>query len=142
MTVPAPILAPTTPEAVKPSSLPCPQTVCKQVLIRGERDISGDRYDNFYNNYNINSTESCESKPWTCDNFSPKRFGVTVDGKSPCCDISKREDDRGPLHGYPTGFKSCTMKLTPPPYCDPFLPWCAEIQPCPPKSKKKKRTVC
>lgn len=37
----------------------------------------------------------------------------------------------------PTGFKLCSMKLSPPPGCHPCGVWCAEIQPCPPKPKKK-----
>lgn len=39
----------------------------------------------------------------------------------------------GSLPGCPTGFKPCTMKLTPPPFCHPLGVWHAEIQPCPPK---------
>lgn len=65
--------------------------------------------------------------------------GVTVDGQNPrCVDYRKNNnDDDCCLTGCPTGFKPCTMKLCPPPCCNPLDPWRAQIQPCPPKPRKK-----
>ncbi|RZB39916.1 uncharacterized protein BDFB_007642, partial [Asbolus verrucosus] len=121
MTVPPPILAPTRPQPVKPLCIPCPESPPTE-MSPSEREHF--RIDNFYNNYNIDWRErdSCGGELLTCDNYTPKRSGVTVDGKSPCCDRPKLQDDCCPLPGCPTGFKPCAMKLTPPPCCHPLLP--------------------
>lgn len=97
------------------------------------------RYANFYNNYNIDyhtqsagETNGGESYRAMRDN---KTRGVTIDGKNPLCPEKKKEENHRDK-GCPTGFKPCSMKLTPPPGCHPCGVWCAEIQPCPPKPKK------
>lgn len=95
------------------------------------------RYANFYNNYNIDyHTQSAD--PSDCDPYkSSKMNGVTIDGKNPHCEDSalKKKKKEPEDKGCPTGFKPCSMKLTPPPGCHPCGVWCAEIQPCPPKKK-------
>lgn len=95
------------------------------------------RYANFYNNYNIpyQSTYNPYEKP--THNNPRKAYGATVDGKSPICCEDYRKKPKKRDEGCPTGFKLCTMKLTPP--CDghPCGVWCAQIQPCPPKPKPK-----
>lgn len=98
------------------------------------------RYDNFYNNYNIDwHNDSPRYKPARPQCTLAKQRGQTVDGKSPCCNECMKPCDDGSLPGCPTGFKPCTMKLTAPPCCDPCGIWFAEIQPCPPKPRKSKR---
>lgn len=88
------------------------------------------RFDNFYNNYNIDwhsESPCCKS---CCKAPEQSR-------KSRCCEDYTKQDDCCPAPGCPTGFKPCTMRLTPPPCCDPCGVWCAQVQPCPPKAKKK-----
>lgn len=100
-----------------------------------EEEAERTRYANFYNNYNVD---------WHAETGGaavedPRRgrcSGVTTDGKNPCCPKKPpppREDE-----GCPTGFKPCAMRLTPPPDCHPCGVWGAQIQPCPPKPKKKR----
>ncbi|CAH1375587.1 unnamed protein product [Tenebrio molitor] len=138
MTCPPPIMAPTRPEPVKPLQLPCPPC-CSNEMTPEEAEAT--RYDNFYNNYNIdwhNDSPSWKNNCNTSCCTPAKRQGQTVDGKSPCCDeYYTKQDDCCPAPGCPTGFKPCTMRLTPPPCCDPCGVWCAQVQPCPPKAKKK-----
>ncbi|RZC40857.1 hypothetical protein BDFB_000360 [Asbolus verrucosus] len=130
MTVPPPILAPVRPAPVKPLQLPCPFPSPEPAAGPQQRDIPGNRFDNFYNNYN----EDYRSHNSGCGSEPP------CPPKKKCEDYRKQNnDDHCPDPGCPTGFKPCTMKLTPPPCCDPYLPWCAQVQPCPPKPKKKNK---
>lgn len=103
-----------------------------------EAEIS--RYDNFYNNYNIDWHNNdvfspCEPKCRPCCT-SVKQKGQTLDGSSPCCFDYSKNDTWCPLPGCPTGFKPCSVNLIPPQSCDPCGFWKAKIQPCPPKRKK------
>lgn len=95
---------------------------------------------NFYNNYNIDyrtpdpSSQSAASNRPACDPCKAK--GATLDGMNPCCeDYMRKPNKNGPAPGCPTGFKPCTMMLSPPPGCDPAGVWQATIMPCPPKVK-------
>ncbi|KAF2901304.1 hypothetical protein ILUMI_04882 [Ignelater luminosus] len=134
MLTPPPCPAPTEPKYVKPLTLPCPPGLGNECKHDPETDFKT-RFANFYNNYNVDyhsqGINSCSS---------PRRssgFGVTVDGQSPrCVDYRKRSNDDC-LNGCPTGFKPCTMKLCPPPCCNPLDPWRAQVQPCPAKPRKK-----
>ncbi|XP_063923960.1 uncharacterized protein LOC135138046 isoform X2 [Zophobas morio] len=131
---PPPVLAPIYPEPVKPLGLFCPKTETPLMTLQ-EREDS--RYDSFYNNYNIDwhSESPRYANKYIRPECTPdKQKGQTVDGKSPCCDCLPCEPCLDV--GCPTGFKPCTMRLTPPPCCHPCGVWCAEIQPCPPKPKK------
>ncbi|EFA09789.1 uncharacterized protein LOC661071 isoform X1 [Tribolium castaneum] len=144
MTCPPPILVPTQPQPVKPLQLPCPPAPPSPPILTPE-EAERSRYDNFYNNYNIdwhNDSSSCKDHDHDHCCTPEKQRGQTVDGKTPCCEDytkNKQQDECRPLPGCPTGFKPCTMKLTPPPGCDPCGIWCAQVQPCPPKPKKKSK---
>lgn len=94
------------------------------------------RYANFYNNYNIDYHTESHAESNGSDPYKASRSkGVTIDGRNPQCEEGKKKKEDHPDKGCPTGFKPCTMKLTPPPGCHPCGVWCAEIQPCPPKPK-------
>ncbi|KAG5871866.1 hypothetical protein JTB14_033873 [Gonioctena quinquepunctata] len=142
MVCPPPILAPTCPQPVKPLQLPCParnQGYQNEGAAMSEEEADRNRYANFYNNYNVDWHNDGATSNCFCDARKDKCKGVTSDGKNPCCEDYKRtREQRQPDKGCPTGFKPCTMKLTPPSNCHPCGVWCAEIQPCPPKPKKKK----
>ncbi|XP_063923952.1 keratin-associated protein 9-8-like isoform X1 [Zophobas morio] len=127
MCCPPPILAPTIPQPVKPLSLPCPPCCGPPPLTPAEEERA--RYNNFYNNYNIDYHSVSPSCPY-CPPEIPQ--------KQRCCqDYTIKKDEGCCTAGCPTGFKPCSMKLTPPPCCDPCGVWCAQIQPCPPKPKNK-----
>lgn len=103
------------------------------------------RYANFYNNYNIDyhnyGDQDC-GKETSCT--AEKRRGTTVNGSDPCCeDYTKQRDAKRKksIPGCPTGFKPCKLKLTAPPNCDPAGIWLAQVQPCPPKPRKKVSTL-
>ncbi|KAJ8976441.1 hypothetical protein NQ317_016060 [Molorchus minor] len=137
MVCPPPILAPTVPQPVKPLQLPCCCSGTQGEMSQEQAEKT--RYANFYNNYNIDyhpdSSSACP--PPAVENRKNKCKGVTTFGKSPCCeDYMKKKKPCGDK-GCPTGFKPCTMKMTPPPGCHPCGVWCAEIQACPPKPRKK-----
>ncbi|XP_050304721.1 uncharacterized protein LOC126742185 isoform X2 [Anthonomus grandis grandis] len=137
MVCPPPIMAPTVPQPVKPLSLPCPVQSNHEPEMSPE-EAERTRYANFYNNYNIDwHAESQGSSDAHPDPRTDKCKGVTTDGSNPCCPKKKpvEEEDKG----CPTGFKPCAMKLSPPAGCHPCGVWCAQIQPCPPKPKKKKQ---
>ncbi|XP_023014962.1 uncharacterized protein isoform X2 [Leptinotarsa decemlineata] len=141
MVCPPPILAPTTPEPVKPLQLPCPTDNGNQQNVMSDEEAERTRYANFYNNYNIDwhPDGACAENQGPYDPRKDKCKGVTSDGKNPCCEDYRRTKKQCQDKGCPTGFKPCTMKLSPPPNCHPCGVWCAEVQPCPPKSKKKKQ---
>ncbi|XP_030762737.1 uncharacterized protein LOC115887446 isoform X1 [Sitophilus oryzae] len=135
MVCPPPIMAPTVPQPVKPLQLPCPVSAQDGPHI-SEEEAERTRYANFYNNYNIDWHAESRNASRACPDPRTERCtGVTTDGKNPCCPDKKKpvEEDKG----CPTGFKPCTMKLSPPNDCHPCGVWCAEVQPCPPKPKKK-----
>ncbi|XP_018575818.1 uncharacterized protein LOC108914473 [Anoplophora glabripennis] len=138
MVYPPPILAPTSPEPVKPLQLPCPTPNNYEPEMSPE-EAEETRYANFYNNYNIDYHTQSEDAPNGGSAYKEMRDnesrGVTTDGKNPLCPEKKKENNHRDK-GCPTGFKPCTMKLCPPPGCHPCGVWCAEIQPCPPKPKK------
>ncbi|VEN62400.1 unnamed protein product [Callosobruchus maculatus] len=119
MVCPPPILAPTSPQPVKPLRLPCPTDDMQPQM--SEEEAERTRYANFYNNYNVD---------WHADSYN-NRCPPAPDTRDKCKGAYNVDK------GCPTGFKPCTMKLTPPANCHPCGVWCAEIQPCPPKSKKK-----
>lgn len=102
------------------------------------------RYDNFYNNYNtdyrcqaiVNTDNGCPNP--SCP--PKKQYGVTVDGKSPCCeDYMAKKKNVDCCQGCPTGFKPCSIQLSPPQCCNPIGTWGARIIPC--ASKPAKREV-
>ncbi|XP_044754682.1 uncharacterized protein LOC123313751 isoform X2 [Coccinella septempunctata] len=131
---PPPILAPTRPQPVVPLKLPCqPSNKPRQMT---EEEALRWRYSNFYNNYNIDwhaDGPGCKKPDIKC-RAPPGSFTVT--GENPCC--SRPSSAPQPCEDYcPTGFKTCTMRLTPPPCCDPCGTWTAQIQKCPPKPRKK-----
>lgn len=102
-------------------------------------EAENSRYDNFYNSYNNDwhnnaVLSTCEPKCRPCCTLE-KQKGQTLDGKSPCCFDYPKNDTWCPPPGCPTGFKPCSVKLTPPQCCDPCGVWKAKIQPCPPKRK-------
>ncbi|KAF7287326.1 hypothetical protein GWI33_001689 [Rhynchophorus ferrugineus] len=136
MVCPPPIMAPTVPQPVKPLQLPCPVNT-QEDFHMSEEEAERTRYANFYNNYNIDWHVDGKNDANHCPDPRTNRCsGVTTDGKSPCCPEKQKpivEEDKG----CPTGFKPCTMKLKPPSDCHPCGVWCAEVQPCPPKPKKK-----
>ncbi|KAL1490179.1 hypothetical protein ABEB36_012914 [Hypothenemus hampei] len=141
MVCPPPIMAPTVPEPVKPLQLPCPYQTDQEPTMTAE-EAERWRYANFYNNYNIDWHAEGQAGRSNCPPVDPRTSrckGVTTDGKNPCCPKNKKlpVEDKG----CPTGFKPCTMKLTPPSDCHPCGVWCAKVQPCPPKPKKKKPQV-
>ncbi|KAK9881765.1 hypothetical protein WA026_017284 [Henosepilachna vigintioctopunctata] len=129
---PPPILAPTRPQPVVPLKLPCAPPAAPRRMT--EEEALQWRYSNFYNNYNID----WHSEGLSCKKEKPKCRAppgtMTVTGEDPCCPETpkKCEEDY-----CPTGFKTCSMRLTPPPCWDPCGVWCAEIQKCPPKPRKK-----
>ncbi|XP_045473780.1 uncharacterized protein LOC123680116 isoform X1 [Harmonia axyridis] len=130
---PPPILAPTRPQPVIPLRLPCPPSNKPRQMT--EEEALRWRYSNFYNNYNIDwhaDGPGCKKGDGKC-RAPPGSF--TVSGENPCC---PRPCSAPSCQDYcPTGFKTCTMRLTPPPCCDPCGTWTAEIQKCPPKPRKK-----
>lgn len=112
-------------------------------MIARERDALNSRYDNFYNNYNIDYREQAivhrdlNGGGGCCG--PPRQQGVTVDGKSPCCEdyMQKRNGtDDCANKGCPTGFKPCQMRLSPPMCCNPIGVWGAQIMPCASKPTK------
>lgn len=111
-----------------------------------EEEAINSRHANFYNNYNVDYRTFGHEDAENQNNCSPeKKKGTTLDGGDPCCeDYTKKRNNskkKTPIPGCPTGFKPCTMKLTPPPNCDPAGLWIAQVQPCPPKPPKKVSNV-
>ncbi|XP_060528766.1 uncharacterized protein LOC132703487 [Cylas formicarius] len=134
---PPPILVPTAPQPVRPLQWPLPKRTISEPKMSTE-EAERIRYANFYNNYNIDwHSDSARDKQPSPDPRTDKWRGVTTDGKSPRCsdseNLKKVEEDKG----CPTGFKLCSMKVTPFSNCHPCGAWCAEIEPCPKKPKKK-----
>lgn len=108
-----------------------------------EQQAIDSRYSNFYNNYNVDYHNE-GGKNCSSNNDCPpaKRKGATLDGNNPCCeDYRRKPPENCECGGCPTGFKPCTMKMTPPADCDPAGIWCAQVQPCPPKPLKKVSNV-
>nr|CAH7749038.1 unnamed protein product [Callosobruchus chinensis] len=139
MVCPPPILAPTSPQPVKPLRLPCPTDDIQPQM--SEEEAERTRYANFYNNYNRDwHSDSYNNRCPPAPDTRNKCAGVTIDGKTPYCEDYRKKKVYNVDKGCPTGFKPCTMKLTPPANCHPCGVWCAEIQPCPPKPKKKVNT--
>ncbi|KRT82871.1 hypothetical protein AMK59_3584 [Oryctes borbonicus] len=142
-TCPPCIPLPTSPCPVKPLQLPCPQSSTDpQQTIQEERDAYNSRYDNFYNNYNIDYHEQAivhRDQQGGNSMYAPARQqGVTVDGKRPHCEdyLQQKKNNGDGNKGCPTGFKPCSMRLFPPQCCNPIAPWGATIMPCPPKPPK------
>lgn len=109
-----------------------------------EEEAFKTRYANFYNYYNSEGKNDCSgsSGGGPIPPCTPERKkGVTPDGKSPCCEdlMAKKKPDCS-VGGCPTGFKPCTMKMTPPYDCDPAGIWKATVLPCPAKPRKKVST--
>ncbi|GJQ75898.1 hypothetical protein Trydic_g17958 [Trypoxylus dichotomus] len=148
-TCPPCIPLPTSPCPVKPLQLPCPpSSPSPELLIQQEREAYNSRYDNFYNNYNINYHEQAivhrdnHSRNGLCP--PDRRGGVTVDGKGPCCEdyMLQKKDNGNANKGCPTGFKPCTMRLYPPQCCNPIAPWGATVMPCASKPPKPESKIC
>ncbi|XP_049823689.1 uncharacterized protein LOC109607180 isoform X2 [Aethina tumida] len=127
---PPPILLPTSPRPVKPLQLPCPMS-CPPELSEQERMEL--RYDNYYNNYNIDwHSLGLGKTPEYPDPRTAKCRGATLDGRNPCEYVKPPRmncDD-----GCPTGFKPCAMKMVGPLPCGV---WCAQIPKCTPKTHEK-----
>ncbi|KAL3267975.1 hypothetical protein HHI36_007111 [Cryptolaemus montrouzieri] len=130
---PPPIMAPTRPQPVAPLKLPSlssgrPRQMTEEEALRW-------RYSNFYNNYNIDWHAEGPGHTKIVAKCRAPPGSFTVAGCNPCCPqpaCAPSGEDY-----CPTGFKTCTMRLTPPPCWDPCGVWCAEIQKCPPKPRKK-----
>lgn len=95
-----------------------------------------DRFDNYYNNYNVDWRNPGKGTYYCFTRFRMPgaECGVTVDGKSPI--LANRPLKECIRWGCPRGFKPTMMKMRPPPLCDPCGVWCAEVQECPPKRPK------
>ncbi|XP_019879257.2 uncharacterized protein LOC109607180 isoform X1 [Aethina tumida] len=122
---PPPILLPTSPRPVKPLQLPCPMSCPPEM---DPEEMFQKRYSNYYNYYNVDykqKEKSCKVNP------------VRVIRTSHCEDYSLKRSEPQEDPGCPTGFKPCSMKMTPPASRHPCDAWCAKIEPCPPKRKKK-----
>lgn len=91
------------------------------------------RYDNYYNNYNIDwHSLGLGKTPEYPDPRTAKCRGATLDGRNPCEYVKPPRmncDD-----GCPTGFKPCAMKMVGPLPCGV---WCAQIPKCTPKAHEK-----
>ncbi|XP_022909634.1 DBF4-type zinc finger-containing protein 2 homolog [Onthophagus taurus] len=132
---------PTVPQPVKPLCMPClkGQPPTPEQMAQKERETNpGSRYDNFYNNFNVDYHQQAMSD----EKGTPPRTGhegpCGRDGKRPCADYKKIKIEPRTHYdsGCPTGFKPCQMRLCPPPCCNPIGVWRAQVMPCPPGGKK------